>query len=251
MNSRNLIADRYERSARLYPSLLMLSPALVVYFSMFPGMWRDLRGVWVTGAACGGVFLLAQLARDLGKRKEERLFSSWGGMPSIAVLRHRDNRIDRQTKLRYHRLLARLVKGSDAPTPASEALASERADQTYAVWSNYLRVHSRGAKSAELVHDENVSYGYRRNVYGLRGMGVTLCVVSAVVAGVRLCFQLRTVANLDGGLLASLVYSSILLILWLFRFTSDWVRVPADAYALRLAESVESHVGVKVGRKRK
>jgi hypothetical protein len=36
------------------------------------------------------------------------------------------------------------------------------------------------------------------------------------------------------------VVALLFLSLWLFRFTSDWVRIPAIAYAERLAESVET-----------
>ena len=32
----------------------------------------------------------------------------------------------------------------------------------------------------------------------------------------------------------------VFLVLWIFRFTAEWVRIPADAYGERLAESVDT-----------
>jgi hypothetical protein len=38
--------------------------------------------------------------------------------------------------------------------------------------------------------------------------------------------------------------SIVFLLLWTFRFTPSWVRIPADGYAQQLAESVDE-LGVK------
>ena len=55
--------------------------------------------------------LLIQIARDLGKALEERLYQSWGGKPSAAMLRHTDCRLPRPTKDRYRSFLSSVVPG--------------------------------------------------------------------------------------------------------------------------------------------
>lgn len=116
----NLLSDGYERKARLYPGLILLIPALACVVATTAASVSGLQSLAFTIGGCGGAFLLAQLARDAGKRGEPGLFASWGGMPSVALLRHRDDRIDAITKAQYHKKLSTLVKGAKAPTPASE-----------------------------------------------------------------------------------------------------------------------------------
>ncbi len=48
-----------------------------------------------------------------------------------------------------------------------------------------------------------------------------------------------------------MLVSQLFLSLWLFRFSPDWVRVPANAYAERLAESLETMGGKAVAEKTK
>jgi hypothetical protein len=45
------------------------------------------------------------------------------------------------------------------------------------------------------------------------------------------------------------VLALVFLVLWIFRFTPDWVRIPADAYAERLAEAVDGLHGKTASKK--
>src|SRR5271170_428316 len=174
MNPINLITDGYERKARLYPGLLLVAPVVITLVGVASAKLSTLESLGTVAAGCGGAFLLTQLARDAGKRCEKDLFEAWGGMPSIAVFRHRDSLIDVLTKARYHGCLVALVKGAKAPTPEEEAADPAGADQVYSAWSSYLRVHTRDTKKYPLLFQENVSYGYRRNVCGLRPLGIVV-----------------------------------------------------------------------------
>ena len=240
MNPVSLITDSYERKARLYPALLLVAPVVTAGVAMLSA---KLSGVQTLGAAvvgCGGAFLLTQLARDAGKKGEKALFEKWGGLPSVAIFRHRDTRLDAITKARYHRKLAELVKDAKAPSVEQEQADPTAADAVYTAWSNYLRVNTRDTKKFLLLFQENVNYGYRRNVWGLRTIGIASSLVSFLVCGIRVYFVHQSTGKVDEALGGAGVFSAILLILWLFRFTADWVRVPADAYAERLAECAET-----------
>jgi len=240
MNPINLITDGYERKARLYPGLLLVAPVVITLVGVASAKLSTLESLGTVAAGCGGAFLLTQLARDAGKRCEKDLFEAWGGMPSIAVFRHRDSLIDVLTKARYHGRLVALVKGAKAPTPEEEAADPAGADQVYSAWSSYLRVHTRDTKKYPLLFQENVSYGYRRNVYGLRPIGVIVSASSFTVGAAWLYYLHAVAAAITPESVGALGCVFITLLLWAFRFTPDWVRIPADAYAERLAESVES-----------
>lgn len=240
MNPINLITDGYERKARLYPALLLVAPVVATIVGVSLARLSTLESLATVIAGCGGAFLLAQLARDAGKKREKAFFEAWGGLPSIAVFRHSDTRIDAITKARYHKKLTTLVKGPKAPSPEEEVADPAKADLVYAAWSSYLRVHTRDAKKYPLVLHENVSYGYRRNVCGLRPLGVIVSVLS-FIAGAFWLYHLRTATGMmsEQGV-GTLICVFVIFLLWAFRFTPDWVRIAADAYAERLAETVDS-----------
>ncbi|MBX3673897.1 MAG: hypothetical protein KF776_13025 [Burkholderiales bacterium] len=240
MNLLNLITDPYDRQARLYPAILLIAP---VALSAVAILTERLTGLHTIGAlliGLGGAFLLTQLARDAGKRGEKTLFEKWGGIPSVAIFRHSDSRLDSSTKARYHKKVAALVKEAKAPTEEQERADPVAADEVYSAWSNYLRVNTRDTNKFALLFKENVNYGYRRNVWGLRPLGIAASALSLAACVGWIYFWHRSPQALDASVIGAAAFNALLLLLWLFRFTDDWVRVPADAYAARLAECIES-----------
>jgi len=240
MTPLNILTDGYERKARLYPALLLIAPVVVTAVAMLTAKFTGLQSLAAGVVGCGGAFLLTQLARDSGKKHEASLFAKWGGLPSIVIFRHRGTRLDAITKARYHKKLAGLVKEAKAPTPEQEQADPAAADAVYAAWSNYLRVNTRNTKTFALLFQENVAYGYRRNVWGLRSLGIVVSFLSVVACGVRLYLVHSSTGKIDEALGGAAAFATIMLLLWLFRFNGDWVRVPADAYAERLAECAET-----------
>lgn len=241
MSLLNLISDRYDREARLYPALLLITPAVITGVALLSAKLTALQSLTTTVVGSGGVFLLAQLARDAGKNGEPSLYKRWGGMPSIAIFRHRNSRLDSITKALYHKQLSALVKGAKAPNAADEEADPSAADAIYTAWSHFLRANVRdNPKKAPLLLKENINYGYRRNVWGLRTVGISISALCAVAAGARLWFIYKGTNHVSEHLGGAFVVSLLFLWLWVFRFTADWVRVPADAYAERLVEALET-----------
>ena len=243
MNPVNLMTDRYERKARLYPALLLIAPVVAGAVAMLPAKLSGLQSLGAALVGCGGAFLLTQLARDAGKKGEKVLFKKWGGLPSVAIFRHRNNQLDAITKARYHKKLTGLVKETKAPTAVQEQADPVGADAVYVAWSNYLRVNTRDTKNFALLSQENVSYGYRRNVWGLRPVGIVVSILSFLACGIRLYSIYQSTGKFDVDLIGAGAFSAIFILLWSFRFTAGWVRIPADAYAERLAECTETLAG--------
>jgi len=240
MTPLNLITDGYERKARLYPALLLIAPIVITIVGVASTKLSTLESFATVLAGCGGAFLLTQLARDAGKKREKQFFEAWGGFPSVAIFRHRDTRIDAITKARYHKQLSTLVKGTKAPSPEDEVAEPAMADQVYNAWSSYLRIHTRDTKKYSLLFQENISYGYRRNVCGLRPLGIVVSSLSLAGGAIWLYHLHSTTGTIAAESVGALICVFAILLLWAFRFTPDWARIPADAYAERLAETVDS-----------
>jgi hypothetical protein len=235
-----IISDGYERKARLYPALLLIAPLVAAGVAIAAAKLSTLESFGAAIVGCGGAFLLTQLAPDAGKNREKALFEKWGGLPSLTILRHRDGRLDSITKARYHKRLSGFVREAKAPTTEEEQSDPEAADIVYCAWSSFLRVSTRDTKKFALLFQENVNYGYRRNVWGLRPLGIVISLASLIVCVARIYLIRQATGRMDEGLFAAGAFSGLLLLLWLVRFSPRWVRVPADAYAARLVECSET-----------
>lgn len=237
--SDSIFPDRYNRNARLYPALLVIMPVAICTMLLARIEISWVNSVYAGLAAVGVTYLLAQLARDPGKKREKQLFVQWGGMPSVTILRHEDTRIDSITKRRYHQRLCTLVGGTTAPTLEGERADPAAADLCYTAWSTHLRNSTRDQKRFSLIFDELVSYGYRRNVLGLRPLGVFLSILCALAALGFTWLQFYRWHAIDRGVWGALTVAVVFLLFWIFVVTPDWVRLVADSYAARLIEAVD------------
>jgi hypothetical protein len=122
-------------------------------------MVPELRTSLVLPAAFASVFvaavyaLLTRVARARGREREIDLYRAWGGKPTTAMLRHRDNRLNQHTKERYHDRLRALGPPYRIPTAAEEEADPAAADARYESAMDEVR---RRAKVANIssVHRE-------------------------------------------------------------------------------------------------
>lgn len=235
-----LFGDQYVRRARIRPVLLCLLPLILVAVSAAPSdarVWTTILGVI---GYCGVSTLMAQVGRDFGKRREKELFRKWGGSPTLRRLRHRDSK-NGVTLSRCHESLKRLVPGIKMPTAQEETADPAAADEAYESAIAFLRNATRERARFPLVFEENVNFGFCRNLWGLKPVGLTVAVLGVVFGG-TLPF-IRPYSTDPTGFMCSLATCAIslgLFLLWCFVFTPRWVKVPAEAYADRLLEACEN-----------
>jgi hypothetical protein len=233
------MADRYDIEARHAPAALTVLPAIVAGFYLVPEFKTSiiLPASFATVAVAAIYALLARVARARGIEVQEKLYAKWGGTPTTAFLRHSDNRLPAPTKARYHERLRQLGKEFQIPTASEEAANPQSADEMYASAVDELR---RRAKSAGVtsVHRENISYGFARNLLGLKPLGVGICaaalVILLVVLWIRTGGDVIALSSLDAGIFAVLVVD---LLVWMTLVTPKFVRHQADAYAQALLET--------------
>src|SRR5947208_9959356 len=76
----------------------------------------------------------------------------------------------------------KLVRDVKLPTSEEEAADPEGADQRYEACVRFLRNATRDRSTFPLVFAENVNYGFRRNLWGMRSAGIACSAVSALGA---------------------------------------------------------------------
>jgi len=225
--------DEYELRARVFPAVIVTLPAVVTAYTFIPSL-RSLGGI-AGGAIIESafLFLLARIARDRGKRIQDRLYTKWGGKPTTAMLRHSDQRLDPFTKDRYKRMLAKSFTES-FPTQQEESANPQRADQIYDSAVRAL-IEKRRGKTYRLVFAENCNFGFVRNVLGLKPIG--LC-ISALGFGVGIVLVWHRAAEIPNPLYIPLLVSMGVAIL-LLMITEGSARRTAEAYAEALLRTCE------------
>ncbi|RWD02219.1 MAG: hypothetical protein EOS58_22700 [Mesorhizobium sp.] len=164
--------DQYNIRARLFPAVLAIAPALA--FALLAVSWNQLglTETLTTLAVMVLFFGFSDLARRFGKRIEPSIFAALGGKPSVSILRYDDPTLDPMTKARYRNFLGASI-GETPPTAESERQRPEEADAFYERCGNWLRENTR-SKSFKILFEENITYGFRRNLYGLKWPGLLL-----------------------------------------------------------------------------
>lgn len=240
-------ADPYDRQARLYPALLAVSPLGLATFVVFAPHLSLLGSIAAAVAGCGLLYWLAGLARDRGKQLESALFTEWGSKPSIQLLRHRNRVIDKVTKARLHGLLARRL-GVSFPSPEEEEQDPDRADELYASASRWLLEQTPAISRHPLLSAENTAYGFRRNMLGMRWIGLAMAALASgwiVIDGASL-LSAEPGAIVDQLRMLPPAHRIVLVAcmglagLWIWGVSAGRVKVAAFAYAERLVSACEA-----------
>jgi hypothetical protein len=243
------VTDPYDRQARLYPALLCLLPLLALIALLYAPYVSALTGVVTIAISCGGLFLMTNICREMGKRLEEKLFREWGGKPTTQLLRYRDGTIDSVTKRRYHAFLAAKIN-TPFPDLNQELLDPAKADEAYQSGARWLLDHTRPDKGKfDLLLRENVTYGFRRNALGVRPLAITValgCLLWAlakeqIIFGTnRRVFEWSSLAQLSPGAIASLAASAVMFLVWVFFFTKTSLRTSAFTFAQTLLRTCDT-----------
>ena len=231
--------DSYARQARLFPGLLMVFPPLMTVLAWFPQLLISNTGTTLLTIAvsCGLLYALGSWARTRGKNIEGALLKRWGGWPTTLKLRHAGP-LDPSTLARYHGFLGQNVPHWAAPTPAEENTNPANSDGAYGSAVMWLKEKTR--KGFPLVEKENAQYGFRRNLFGMRAIGVAVCALAAAASLVAIYVQMHeftttallvTSSAQRSEIWATIAIDFVALIAWITVVNDRWVRQAGDQYA--------------------
>ena len=244
--------DSYTLRARIQPGLTVVLPVGFLMFALLPNHPFFVTAFFTLLGAVGGTAIVAQLGRELGRRKEPKLWKSWDGPPTTRLLRHRrlpdDLALPSGLRQRVEEWL-----GHPLPNHQEEEACPAWADTKYKEVVGALREATRDTSRFPLVFAENTNYGFRRNLLGLRPIGAPVAAVLALYSWMLLSLTIwgrpwpepwwDIFPNPDSVVvirLAVAVANTSLAIFWLFWVKPSWVKVVADAYAVKLLESVQT-----------
>jgi hypothetical protein len=244
--------DTYSYRARLIPALLALLPGLLTVMLLYPTVYGGLGSTVVSVMLASGVlWFLANVVRARGHLVEQVLVKSLGGLPTTQMLRHRDGSLDSQTRDRYHRFLTSHVPGLRLPTAEQERRDPAAADAAYRSGVKWLLEFTRDRRRFPMIFAENIAYGFRRNLYAAKpiGLGLTVACMTLVAWSTASAWPSR-VSEIS----ASRLLLSLLLVLiatcWVFVTTTAWVLDASRGYAAALLAACDATVDSSAIRER-
>ena len=163
----------YEFRSRVIPAMIAILPILALAGMLITWTQFDLTNVLLSGAVIVLFILFGDLARRRGRALEPSLYYEMGGKPSTVFLRNRDATFDAQTKSRYLKFLATKL-GEKVPSPKDEASSPDAADGFYERCGTWIRERTRDTQEYKILFHENMTYGSRRNLYGIKPFGLAL-----------------------------------------------------------------------------
>ncbi|GIV04302.1 MAG: hypothetical protein KatS3mg015_3132 [Fimbriimonadales bacterium] len=230
--------DTYTRQARLKPALLVLMPSILALIAYYPEAitsWMVLPGLLGT---CGMTMFLSQVSRSLGKKKESLLFDTWGGKPTTLLLRHR-NASNKAQLERWHRHLRKLFPDVHLPTAEEESQDPAKADAIYELCVDALREKVRDRERFPLLFEENCSYGFRRNLWAMKPIGLFLAIISTIAVATLLVYSIHMGRTPSFLAIAVFLVNAAFCVWWVTIIKPTWVEEQANIYARQLLASCE------------
>ncbi len=225
--------DRYEVNARLKPALFAILPLLILPAAWLPDVWTALGGLVTLLIACGVTVLLAQIVRQRGRALQNQC-PEFGPETSARFLSLNDHTIDALTKARYRGFLR--DQGLSLLTAEQE---TRQGHSVYLACVTWLLAQTRDKVRFPLLAEENIAYGYRRNLLAVKPIALVLLSFATVVSTAALCFQWPALNTRFWAGCAVEVSVVLIGVAWLLAITPRFVSDASAAFAERLLASCD------------
>lgn len=181
--------DAYSLRARLFPAIVAAAPAFAALALFISWTSFGLSNLIASLAILVLLYAIADFSRARGRKIESKLYAEHGGMPSISMFRRNDSTIDAGSKDRYRAFLAGKL-GVPAPSTKEESTNQASADAFYGQCGNWLRENTHDTKKFSILFGENVTYGFRRNLLGVKRLALALNVI-IVASGASILWRMN------------------------------------------------------------
>ena len=224
--------DRYDRNARLTPALILLLPAFLFVFVWFPEVWTQFGAIAAFVVACGVLYALTRYVRNLGHAVETKLGVRIGRPHTAALLSLADDRLPPSMKAKC-RSYIEIHSGLTLPSKEQEESDPKSAADERLVAIKWLLEHTRSTAGPTLLLDENISYGFARNLLGLKPYGLALSgIVCLASAWLLLGTPTGSTTFIFGSVLC--VASFLALLFWILLVTEKSVEKASQVYAEKI-----------------
>lgn len=232
--------SEYELKARIFPAGFTILPFVITILIWFPELINLESSLIILAILMISLFYLGKLARERGKIVQSKLIQKWGSLPATLHLSHSDNTIDIETKKRYHDYLNKNIEGLKLPSQDEEIECPKYSRDKYESAIKWLLENSRDTKKFPLLYQDNITYGYSRNMLGIKPLGIVISIISLFL-DFCLLYSLnhQAITEIPIKIIISILLSSFFIIIWSFFINEKWVESTSEAYARTLLSTCE------------
>lgn len=230
----------YELRARTLPGMLLVAPAIVLVAALFPitHSWQSLTVISVAWFAAG--YPIGQWMRDIAQPKQAALFIAWGGAPTTQLLRWSNPTISAPEKEIARKSILRLGEFQWFDAEQERASPSEADAHLKAVVGAILAAARRDPEHYERMDRASAHFGFQRNCFYARLVGMLIAAVSAIASSA--CLLLPAVST-DVALLVLVEgFCVMMLLFWTAAVSPRRLRVSGDAFAMEVFHHIPTFV---------
>lgn len=230
--------DAYTLKARLFPALVAGFPSISVPLVFISWSSLSLSNIIVATTSIIMFFAFSEAARRSGLRIEKKL-----GTRSTPELWHRSNsEISNISKDNYRNFVSSKI-GYPAPNEVTEIENPKVANDFYLSAANWLRGQTKDTKKFSILFSDNISYGYWRNLLGLKPMALALNAIITAACGLCLYYSptyLDKIPHATETLIGVLIIVAFHTSYMLFAVSRRTVREASTSYGRQLILSCET-----------
>jgi hypothetical protein len=228
--------DKYERNARLKPSLLLLTPVLAtLLFIVWPEFGQP-SSVIAFVFAIGLPFFASQIVRRRGQALECKWGDRIGREHSARLLNPADDTLSTHQKGRVITFLDRhgpaSVNRSAAAYSGEKGLSLRRADV------RWLLAVTRNDADESLLLNENINYGFWRNMRAIRTPAILVALAMPCLSPIMLATDPPAIDL--AGFAAITVVSVLSAVSWFIFVTDAAVENASLVFAERLFDQIDN-----------
>ena len=231
--------DKYNFRARLIPMVLALLPLYVLSTNILGIYFSNSKLYYPIGIviAIGFSLLFEPITRQHGKNIQSKLYKEWGGIPSVAMMRFSDERINQHSKRRYRKFLAKHIIELNEVTEEFENNFPDKADEIYCSANTWLLSKTSDKPKFKRLFNENLIYGFWRNLYGAKIFALIIDIAVLTVLGVLVY---KDINFLNESLNFNLIFTLLHFIILLVFVGKKRVKTQAENYAKQLLAACDN-----------
>tara|TARA_B100000780_G_C21067473_1_gene429339 strand:+ start:485 stop:1216 length:732 start_codon:yes stop_codon:yes gene_type:complete len=180
--------DHYAIHARFMPVFVVIFPLVPTILAWYPQAKTILGGAMTLLISFGVMSFLSIYVSNLGNDLQDKYFKSWGGAPSTLLLLPGNKVLDRYTKQRYFKWLNSKCSGLGLPESIDNQSDTEELYEKVRSAGNFMREYTRDRKKYSQVYNDNVAYGFARNITSIKKAGFIISLISLISNGLFLYF---------------------------------------------------------------
>lgn len=203
--------EHYAIHARFKPVFVAIFPFVLTILAWCPQAKTILGGAMTLLISFGIMTFISIYISNLGNDLQDKYFEKWGGAPTTLLLLPNNGELDAYTKQRYFTWLNERCSNLNLPEEIDGMADSETLYEKIRSAVNFMREYTRDKKTYPQVYNDNVSYGFARNIVSIKYAGLLVALVSVLANCLFIYFSYVSVESASSNAMGMVaILSSIL-----------------------------------------